>query len=144
MKAGLLEATVLVALLPLTFAAAQQQRSGAVPVQGYPRLVYLHLQNYKGFPATAYGAPGRVIVKFTLERGGDVVSSTVLKSSGNAALDQEALAIVRRAKPFPRFPANEPRLQASFAAPINFRAGGSVCQPGTMVQMQDGKMHLCQ
>lgn len=60
------------------------------------------------------------MVKFALDRDGDVVSSAVQKSSGNEALDQEALAMLQRAKPFPRFPASTPGARAWFAAPIVF------------------------
>ena len=143
MKVCLLTAAALVALLPLTFAVAKEPpRDVAAPE--YSRLVYSHLQLFKGRSTSTYGVSGRVIVRFVLERGGNVVSSAVLKSSGNAALDQEALAIVRRASPFPPFPASsKPDSSTSFAAPFNFLLAG-LCEPGTMVPMADGKMHVCQ
>jgi len=55
-----------------------------------------------------------------LNRSGDVIASAVTKSSGNAALDQEALNILRRASPFPPFPAGKPGDQDSYIAPVNF------------------------
>jgi protein TonB len=86
----------------------------------YNSLVYGHLQRYKRYPTSAGGASGTVVVRFTLNRAGDVVSSAVTKSSGSDALDQEALAILRRASPFPAFPSEKSGSQDSFVGPINF------------------------
>jgi protein TonB len=55
-----------------------------------------------------------------LNRAGDVISSEVSKSSGNSVLDHEALDILRRASPFPPFPAAKPGTQDSYIAPVNF------------------------
>jgi protein TonB len=60
------------------------------------------------------------VVRFELNRTGDVIASAVTKSSGNAALDQEALSILRRASPFPPFPAAKPGDQDRYIAPVNF------------------------
>ncbi len=92
----------------------------AAASNAYNSLVYGHLQRYKRYPSSAAGASGVVKVRFALDRAGDVVSSTVARSSGNAVLDQEALAILRRANPFPAFPAEKPGSQDSFIGDINF------------------------
>lgn len=42
------------------------------------------------------------------------------KSSGNNVLDREAIEILRRASPFPAFPAAKPGAQDSFLAPVSF------------------------
>ena len=86
----------------------------------YNSLVYGHLQRFKRYPSAAGGASGTVVVRFALNRAGGVVSSAVTKSSGNSALDQEALAILQRANPFPAFPNEKPGSQDSFVGPINF------------------------
>jgi protein TonB len=86
----------------------------------YNSLVYGHLQRFKRYPSAARGAPGTVTVRFALNRAGDVVASSVTKSSGNSVLDQEALEILRRASPFPPFPAAKPGAQDSFIAPVSF------------------------
>lgn len=41
-------------------------------------------------------------------------------SSGYAALDAETLAMVRRAQPFPAFPADVKQFSMSFTAPMAF------------------------
>ena len=48
------------------------------------------------------------------------MESEVTKSSGNDVLDREALEILRRASPFPPFPAAKPGSQDSYIAPVNF------------------------
>ena len=61
------------------------------------------LQRFKRYPdaASRRGIKGVAIVRFTVDRTGQVISSEVLKSSGSPILDEEALALVKRASPFP-------------------------------------------
>lgn len=86
----------------------------------YNALVFGHLQRFKRYPAAAHGASGTVTVRFELNRAGDVIDSAVAKSSGNAALDREALDLLRRASPFPAFPAAKPEARDSYLAPVSF------------------------
>jgi periplasmic protein TonB len=86
----------------------------------YNALVFGHLQRFKRYPAAARGASGTVIVQFELDREGKVLSSSVNKSSGNTALDHEALEILQRASPFPAFPTAKPGTQEAFLAPVAF------------------------
>jgi len=86
----------------------------------YSALVVGHLQRFKRYPMAAHGATGTVLVRFALNRAGEVISSDVSKSSGNDVLDHEALDILRRASPFPPFPAAKPGAQESYIAPLNF------------------------
>lgn len=86
----------------------------------YNALVFGHLQRFKRYPAAAHGASGTVTVRFDLNRAGDVIDSKVAKSSGNAVLDHEALDLLRRASPFPAFPAAKPGARDSYLAPVSF------------------------
>jgi protein TonB len=86
----------------------------------YNARVFGHLQRFKRYPIAAHGASGIVLVQFALNRAGEVISSEVSKSSGNAVLDHEALDILRRASPFPPFPAAKPGTKDSYIAPVNF------------------------
>jgi protein TonB len=86
----------------------------------YNALVFGHLQRFKRYPSSARGAQGTVVVRFVLNRAGAVIESAVTKSSGNDVLDREALEILRRASPFPPFPAAKPGPQDSYVAPVNF------------------------
>ena len=88
--------------------------------RAYNALVFGHIQRFKRYPASARGASGTVMVRFELNRAGGVIASAVTKSSGNAALDQEALDLLSRASPFPPFPAAKPGDRDSYIAPVNF------------------------
>ena len=71
-------------------------------------------------PILPRGATGIAEVRFELNRKGIVIASALTKSSGNVALDAEALALFRRASPFPPFPTAKPGEQGSFTTPVNF------------------------
>jgi len=86
----------------------------------YDALVVGHLQRFKHYPAAARGASGRVEVKFDINRGGALTNVEVTRSSGNSVLDQEMLAIIHRASPFPPFPAAKSGAQASYIWSLNF------------------------
>jgi protein TonB len=88
--------------------------------KAYNALVFGHLQRFKRYPASAHGASGIVMVRFELNRAGGIIGSAVTKSSGNAALDQEALDLLSRASPFPPFPAAKPGERDTYIAPVNF------------------------
>ena len=108
---------------PETRAPPKTERVGQftqASANAYNALVFGHMQRFKRYPASARGASGTVVVRFELNRTGDVIGSAVTKSSGNAVLDQEALNILRRASPFPPFPAAKPGEQDSYIAPVNF------------------------
>ena len=67
--------------------------------------------------ATAAGR-GSATVTFAIGPGGTLRSAQISKSSGNSALDQAALASVRRARPFPKPPAGA---KSTYSIQIYFR-----------------------
>jgi len=78
-----------------------------------------HVQRY---PAQAHGAQGVVSLAFTIDRHGGVVNSRIVKSSGSAVLDAEALDLIKRAAPLPSPPVDIPDSDLSFVVPIRFAA----------------------
>lgn len=86
----------------------------------YDSQILARLERFKRYPPAAHGASGTAMVQVELNRAGEVISSKVTKSSGNEILDREALELVRRANPFPAFPAAKPGTQDSFVAPVKF------------------------
>jgi protein TonB len=44
------------------------------------------------------------VVRFKVDRSGQVIASEVVKSSGSELLDEEALALLKRASPLPAPP----------------------------------------
>ncbi len=79
--------------------------------------VSAHLNRFKRYPSGAQNVTGRPVVRFSLNSSGQVTSASLVRSSGSSILDQEAVATVRRASPFPPPPNGQ---GASFSVPVNF------------------------
>ena len=108
---------------PETRAPPKSERVGEfsqASANAYNALVFGHMQRFKRYPLSARGAAGIVVVRFELNRAGEVINSAVTKSSGNTVLDEAALDLLRRASPFPAFPAAKPGSRDSFIAPVDF------------------------
>ena len=82
-----------------------------------------HLDHFKRFPeiARARGNQGAVTVQFTIDRTGHVIASRVVHSSGSSALDEEALAVLKRANPLPAAPDKIAGMTFDLTLPIHFR-----------------------
>jgi protein TonB len=78
-----------------------------------------HLNRHKRFPPGAAGA-GIAQIAFTIDRSGRVLSSRLIRSSGDAALDAEAVSLARRASPVPAPPADVGGGSITLAVPIRF------------------------
>ncbi len=57
-----------------------------------------------GYPATAAGLEGEVVVDFVISRTGKLDALTMVRGSGYKALDEEAVAAVRKASPYAPIP----------------------------------------
>ena len=77
-----------------------------------------HLNRYKRFPGNA--SPGTVQVAFSIDRGGRVISARLSGSSGDTALDEEAVSMVRRASPVPAPPDGLGGGVIALAVPVRF------------------------
>ncbi len=87
----------------------------------YNGLIAAQVARFRQFPAGVRGAAvaGVVTVSFSIDDSGYVTSRQLLASSGNVAIDREALEMVRRASPFPPPPEDQPR---NFIIPIRISA----------------------
>jgi len=70
----------------------------------WQRSMLSRVQRFHRYPARAHNESGVAQVEFAIDRAGRVLSSRITKSSGHAVLDQDALALIRRASPFPSPP----------------------------------------
>lgn len=113
------ERTAAVAAAP-TQGAPNPHASSALPT--WKSHVAGLLERHKRYPAVAQARREQGVVQlfFSLDRKGQVTVSRVVKSSGSAALDQEAMALVRRAQPFPPPPAELPGAHVDLVVPIRF------------------------
>src|SRR5262245_7752523 len=82
-----------------------------------------HINRYKRYPADAraHRIEGVVGVEFTIDGSGQIGSARVAKSSGSAVLDEEALALLRRASPLPSPPQAASPEGFRLVLPIHFR-----------------------
>jgi protein TonB len=78
-----------------------------------------HLNRYKRYPAGATGG-GTASVAFTINRAGQVLSSRLIRSSGDRTLDIEAASLPRRASPVPAPPPNVGGGVITLTVPIHF------------------------
>jgi len=83
-----------------------------------------HLDRHKRYPAERSQKGAEILVSFALDRMGHVLSTGIVKGSGDAAFDQAALAMVRRSDPVPPPPPGVADEGLSFTLPVIFRVKG--------------------
>jgi periplasmic protein TonB len=85
-------------------------------------LVLARLQQNKRYPASAEARheQGTATLSFSVDRNGRVLARSITRSSGSTALDEEVLAMVRRAQPLPAFPAAMIQNSVNLIVPIRF------------------------
>lgn len=102
--------------------AAAAGAMAAAVLPSYRQRLAAHLQRYKRYPAEARaaGQQGTATLVFTVGRGGQLLGASLARSSGNAALDAETLAMVRRAEPLPAFPPELTQASLRISVPVSF------------------------
>jgi periplasmic protein TonB len=88
----------------------------------WQRSLVAQIERHKRYPPHAHSEQGVAKLAFRLDRGGRVVTSRIAQSSGSAALDEETLALIKRAQPFPAPPPDLADDQLSFVVPIRYAA----------------------
>lgn len=101
--------------------AAAGGRTSGDRVATWKSTLAVHLARKRRYPAEAHRKrqQGVVTVRFTLDRSGRVILSSIVKGSGFPALDRESLAMILRAQPFPAPPREAPD-PIEIVAPIQF------------------------
>ncbi len=109
--------------------AEEKQATAPAPTRTPPKSVFrwqselaAHIQHYQRYPAVARsrGESGVATVTFTIDHEGRLVRSSIVHSSGSAALDQETLAALARALPMPRPPEQATDADLTFVMPMRF------------------------
>jgi protein TonB len=108
--------------VPMTTAPQRQRTASVSAVASWHKRIVGLIERNKAYPpaARSRGETGVVQLAFSIDRQGRVLASHVARSSGHAALDQEALATVRRAQPFPPPPADLPGTKFDFTDMLAF------------------------
>ncbi|MGB3832040.1 MAG: TonB family protein, partial [Mesorhizobium sp.] len=94
--------------------------AGNAAVSNYPGKVAARLRRaVRSISSLArMRARSDVQVAFVVDAGGGVGGIRVIRSSGSPELDQAALAVVRRAAPFPPIPPQAGRSSWAFTLPL--------------------------
>jgi periplasmic protein TonB len=81
-----------------------------------------HIEHFKRYPQAArtHGDEGTATVAFTIDHEGRLLHSSIVRSSGSAALDQETLAMLVRAQPMPHPPDQLTDGELTFVMPVRF------------------------
>ncbi|WP_272001643.1 TonB family protein [Roseovarius sp. ZX-A-9] len=86
--------------------AKTRKAEGNAAASNYPGQVMRRLSRV---PRPRSSVRGVAVVKFTIAGNGQLANATIARSSGSAALDRAALAMVRKAQPFPPPPSGARR-----------------------------------
>jgi protein TonB len=106
-----------------TNAAAMAGTSSSTSPAAWRSMIMALLNRHKHLPPN--GDRGTATVAFTIDRSGRVLSARLAGSSGDAALDAEALALARRVSPVPPPPPDVGGGSILLAVPVRFGADGS-------------------
>jgi len=102
-------------------AAPRAGRSGTA-LSSWQSVLAAHLDRHKRYPAAARdaGITGSILLVIAIDRSGNVLSATVGRSSGFAALDGEGTALAYRASPVPPPPSDIGGSRITLSVPVRF------------------------
>jgi periplasmic protein TonB len=110
---------------PRSVAPAQGTGQSAQRVRAtWQKELIAHLDRHKRYPAKQSDRSAEILVSFVLDRMGHVLSTSIVKGSGDPAFDQAALAMVRKSDPVPPPPPLVADEGLSFTLPVIFKVKG--------------------
>ncbi len=99
--------------------AAGAAQAMAVAPASWKGAVLAALNRHKRYPGGGSGT-GTAVIAFSMNRTGQVTSARLLQSSGDRALDEEAVSLPRRASPLPPPPAELGGGAINLNVPVRF------------------------
>jgi len=109
---------------PRSVAPAQGTGESAQRVRAtWQRDLMAHLDKHKRYPSNALKS-AEIVVGFVLDRMGHVLSSSIVKGSGDPAFDAAALSMLKRSDPVPQPPPLVADEGLTFTLPVIFRVKG--------------------
>lgn len=129
------EMTASQAAAPPVSDVAQASEHSTAPVQGigksdqrarmtWEKKLVVHLSKHKRYPSSERRRDVKVIVSFTIDRSGRLLSATIAGGSGDAAFNNAALGMLKRSDPLPPPPPSIADDGLTFTLPVIFRARG--------------------
>lgn len=107
-----------VAVLEQKASSQAQQGGDATLYRAYLGSLRVHIEKFKVKPKVREA--GTVVVRFAVDREGQILSKEVATSSGSAQLDAAALEAIDKAAPFPKFPREIENQQIVLSLPFRF------------------------
>ena len=88
----------------------------------YEQLLVAWLEKHKKYPRRAkrLRIEGEGMLRILIDRTGQTRQVSLAQPTGNRLLDKAALAMAKRANPFPPMPENDPRRELEFIVPVAF------------------------
>lgn len=89
----------------------------------YKRMLLAAMNRHKKYPriAKSRGWQGKVIIQFNLDRNGNILTKSVVQSSGHKSLDKAAIKMAEKAAPFPKPPSVLQGDNFNIKVPIPFK-----------------------
>jgi periplasmic protein TonB len=88
----------------------------------WQRELWAHLARHQRYPAGRV-KNAEIVVRLVLDRMGHVLSTSILKGSGDAAFDEAAISMIKRSDPVPQPPPAVADEGLNFTLPVIFRKG---------------------
>lgn len=101
-------------------APLRQPPANAVPT--WQSQLLNRLEAFKRYPPQAqeYDEQGTAYLRFSMDRLGHLLTASIVKSAGHADLDQETLALIRRAEPLPKPPPEVAGDPVTITVPVRY------------------------
>jgi protein TonB len=110
---------------PRSVAPAQGAGDSARRVRAtWQKQLMAHLDKHKRYPAERAQKSAEIVVGFVLDRMGHVLSTSIVKGSGDSAFDEAAVSMVKRSDPVPPPPPLVADEGLSFTLPVVFKVKG--------------------
>lgn len=110
---------------PRSVAPAQGNGASAQRARAtWQKQLIAHLDRHKRYPAERSQKSAEIVVSFALDRMGHVLSTSIVKGSGDPVFDEAALAMVRKSDPVPQPPPVVADEGLNFTLPVIFKVKG--------------------
>jgi TonB family protein len=90
----------------------------------WQREMMSYIEQHKRYPVDRGQQNAQLTVRFSLDRGGHMLSKSIVKGSGDPSFDAAAMSMLQRSDPVPPPPPLIADENLSFTLPIVFRAPG--------------------